>query len=469
MKITQALRDYLHAHGYKGVDGRSIYDAPEADVQRVAAMQLSTGLLSTEKLAELQKAAPSIPRGDPNRSPSPYDVLMEAAKHSGAGQVPQLGDDAVEEQRLDTKAAKLTAAQAANFGCFLKFTAHRAGVKQSPLTGEETRHLMESFKSERWCGQSGKDFSKAFAAHDAADLVLGGNYHAPARKDLLDDSISGGSEISPYYFDDLLVTYPQLNGELAPMVQVVNIARGSSVQGGALGNPSVVWGTAEGTAINAFDTTALVTDISASIKSVTCAVQVGRDFLEDAPMDVGAQLAQNIVEAFAAALDSVIANGDGTSQPQGFFNASGTVAVTAAVPNGPQVLGDYEGLMFGVGKQYRTPNMRTAFIANDTTYRRARGMPRGANDAQRINGMTYQDYMLMGAPFKIQNDIPNTKAAFVCLSRYRLWRRLGTRIEWHTQGQTLGLKNEALLIVRARYGGKLVDGNAAAICTQMAS
>jgi HK97 family phage major capsid protein len=74
--------------------------------------------------------------------------------------------------------------------------------------------------------------------------------------------------------------------------------------------------------------------------------------------------------------------------------------------------------------------------------------------------------MLFNRPVSIQNDIPNTKAAFVDLSKYRLYRRLGGETRFTAEGQTLGLKNTALMLFRGRFGGKLLDGSAmAAILT----
>ena len=60
----------------------------------------------------------------------------------------------------------------------------------------------------------------------------------------------------------------------------------------------------------------------------------------------------------------------------------------------------------------------------------------------------------------VENDVPNNWAAMCCLKRYRMWRRQGAESRWVTEGQTLALKNTAMLIVRGRFGGRLVDSNA---------
>ena len=46
-----------------------------------------------------------------------------------------------------------------------------------------------------------------------------------------------------------------------------------------------------------------------------------------------------------------------------------------------------------------------------------------------------------------------------------MYRRLGARFEWSKEGRTLMLSNEILLTMRARYAGRVTDGNAFALCT----
>ena len=56
--------------------------------------------------------------------------------------------------------------------------------------------------------------------------------------------------------------------------------------------------------------------------------------------------------------------------------------------------------------------------------------------------------------------VKNNVAAFGCLAKYRMYRRLGMSIQFETGGKTLALSNTALLIMRARFGGRVVDANA---------
>ena len=74
--------------------------------------------------------------------------------------------------------------------------------------------------------------------------------------------------------------------------------------------------------------------INTSIFTVTAAIEVGRDFLADTPADIGRILVELIGQRMAAELDDVVANGDGTTQPEGIFTAAGLGTATADNENG---------------------------------------------------------------------------------------------------------------------------------------
>ncbi len=123
--------------------------------------------------------------------------------------------------------------------------------------------------------------------------------------------------------------------------------------------------------------------------------------------------------------------------------------------------------MFTVPKQYRQLNLRPAFIANDVTYRRARGIPVGASDERRVFGMSHGDYKMFDHPFLINNSLGNNQVAFGCLAKYRFYRRQAQQVQFTSEGRELALKNQTLLVVRGRFGGKVMDANAFAFCDNM--
>lgn len=293
------------------------------------------------------------------------------------------------------------------------------------------------------------------------------------QKALLDDGgASGGLEVAPIQFDDAVITIPLLYGELFPKVNVVNITRGRRIEGATITNPTLAWGTGDGTEISLLNTASFVTAFDTTIHPITGAIEIGLDLISDSPVNIGATVAESYGRQLQHQLDKAISMGTGSGQPTGILVGSGTTAVSSTNgTSGPPTVGDYEGLLFGVAKEYKQgfSNGDCVFCANETTYSRARGIAVGSSDQRRVFGMTHEDYMLLGRPFAIEQNTANTKAFFANLKRYRLYRRLGLTVRTSTEGKETIRKNQLLMVVRARYGGQLEDGGAAAVMTDCQS
>ena len=280
-------------------------------------------------------------------------------------------------------------------------------------------------------------------------------------KAIIDDSTSGGLEAVPIEFDSALILKPLLNGELFPYVNIRNVSR-RRIEAAIVENPTLTWGTAEGTAISLFDTDSFITAFDNNIYTVTGAIELGEDFLSDSPTEIGRVVVNNYGEAFRKELDTVIANGNGTSQPEGIFNKSGVSAITPVGGNGTaQQIGDYEALMFGVGKEYldeagRGEGSRAVFLGTQTSYSRARGIPVGAADARRIFGMDEQTYKLFGFRYAINSSAGNAAIAFALLNRYRMYRRQGMEVVYvgNTDWQ-LARESKRGILVKGRFGGAM--------------
>lgn len=427
----------------------------EDDVKRIVADAL-------KEAGNVQTSA-----NDNGDKPTPADVFGAAAKGNNGGIKVKGASEQYSRVKSSGKHVKsgesmrdefgrevqtVSQAEFAKSGAFLKFLAGRSGIS-APLSDHERELLNECF-TDPWCGKSGSDW--------LSDIP---GSHVKA---LLNDSVSGGVEAVPAFFDSDLISFPLLTGELFPYVDLRPVPRGSTVQGASIGNPSVSWGVHEGTNIPLFDTASLIAEIGTTIYPVVCAIEVGRDFLADAAADVGRVLTENIGQALMAELDRIVPSGNGTSEPEGFLNASGVTVVNSENnTTGPATLGDYESLLFAVGKQYRNPSMRCAFVSNDVAYRRSRGIrvdPHAigttVNQTPVLGLDAINQYSTIGWPHRIQNDIANTKIAFGALAKYRMYRRQGVQLEWVTTGKELARANVALLIVRARFGGQVVDANA---------
>jgi HK97 family phage major capsid protein len=442
--ITKALKRYLVE---KGLAQESWSD--DALYIKAANDALDSGELNAEKAAELltQKSPADVFGGVRVKKPSErYNTTKSVAKHAKTG-LPVLNERGLEVETV----SQLETVKA---GVLLKKIASRSGLPVS-LNEHESTLLEEMFGADEWCGKMNGNYETGIAGNRV--------------KTLLNDSTSGGAEVVPIWFDDAVITFPLLHSELLPKVDLRDVPRGRNIETASIGNPTAVWGVPEGTSISPFDTASLVAAIDTTIHNVSVAVEVGRDFLSDAAADVGRILLEVIGQRMLSELDRVIVLGNGTTEPQGIFNASGLGDIgnpAGGAGAAPQV-DDYEALMFTVPKQYRQMNLRPAFFANDVTYRRARGIPVGASDERRVFGMTHGDYRMFDHPYVINNSIGNAYAGFGCLAKYRLYRRQAQQVQFTSEGRELALKNQTLLVVRGRFGGKVMDANAFSFCDNM--
>jgi HK97 family phage major capsid protein len=283
-------------------------------------------------------------------------------------------------------------------------------------------------------------------------------------KALIDDATSGGTEAAPIVFDDQVITTPLLNGELYPLVNVKPLDRGRRVEGVATGTVTSSWGGVDDTSIALFDTTSYISAFDTTIFRWEGSVRIGLDFLSDTPIDFGAHITAQYGQRLLEDLDDVIATGNGTTQPEGIVNKTGTTAVAWG---GTTSIGNYESLRFGVAKAEHSAAVKSSavFVGTETSYARARALNVGTTDARRLFGMDYDSYSIMERPYKINESMDNTDIFYAIMARYRMYRRKGLTVRTSTEGDTLMRRNEMLIICMARYGGQLERGGAAAVTT----
>jgi HK97 family phage major capsid protein len=291
------------------------------------------------------------------------------------------------------------------------------------------------------------------------------------RKAVLDDSTSGGLEAVPIEFDAAVILTPLLSGELFPLVSITNVSR-RRIEATKIGNPTMSWGTGEGTAIPLFDTDSFISAFDNSIYPITGAIELGLDFLADSPLAVGGIVVDNYGEVFKQEMDDVIATGNGTNRPEGLFTASGTTSVSATnTTTGPPTMGDYEGLMFAIPKEYMQragmpPNSRAVFIGTQTSYSRARGIKVNASsDERRLYGMDHMSYRLHDFRYAINGSLTNSQIGFFCMNYYRMYRRQGLEVVRVREDWNLARRNVEGIAIRARFGGALTQGSAGAKTT----
>ena len=349
--------------------------------------------------------------------------------------------------------------QKATIGAYGRLLATKLGLKSRPLSDYERALLAEAADKGEFCG-------------DVGGIYYDRDHPCPASmaKAVLDDSVSGGIEISPYYFDDAIITYPLLHGQLAPYVNMVDVPRGRRVKGGVINNPTMTWGTAEGTAITPFNTSALVGPLDTIIYPLTGAIEVGLDFEEDSSVNIGETMVELFGSRTANELDKVIAVGDGVTQPLGIFNTSGTSVVNSDNGvGGPVAIADLEKMIAAVPPQYRNDkSLRLRWLLSDTQYNRICSIQVNSADERRVFGTNnHGEYNLMNYPVSIGTTWPINQGALVAFAKFRMYRRLGLETRVETGGKQLALNNTKLVVCRARFGGRVVDGAAVAIMSDM--
>jgi HK97 family phage prohead protease len=345
----------------------------------------------------------------------------------------------------------------ARFGVFARHLARKSGISIERTSWDDDI-MADMIHTEKWNGEIGGQYT--------TDI-------APQRvKTLLDDvnPASGGDYINPFFFDEQLIVPALLTGEVFPFVELVNIPRASSVHTGVMAIPTVSWDTSEGTAGTEYSTGDMINLLTSSIQAVAMWIEIGLDFLADTPINLGAFLTRVLGERLAAELDRVVAIGSPSNgEPLGMFNTPGYTVVTDANGSaGPATVGDVEGLIFALAKQYRTKANAPRFLMNDAMYRKYRAIPTatGWNTRAFDFGLqNSQSYYLFEYPVSIQNDIPLGSVAFAAFNRYRMYRRLGLQMRWSLEGRNLMLSNTTLLSLRARYGGQQTLGATIAAMT----
>lgn len=330
-------------------------------------------------------------------------------------------------------------------GTFLKHSAKKSGMDVE-LTEWERTLWQEMIAEHEWASYGGEPTANKTFSGDRV-------------KALLDDSISGGLEIAPVAFDDSVVGAVLLTGELFPFIDRKPISRGRRVEGASVGHPTLVWGVGEGTEGGLQDFADYVAAINTTVYPCTCYCEIGRDFLSDSPVNVGQILIDRIAEAWAKECDDIVANGNGTTQPEGVMSASGTTGVTWGSATS---LANYESLLFAVAKQYRkAQGNRFMFCGNETSYMRMRAIPVGTADARRIFGMSHESYECFPPRrFAINEDLSNSELFAGDMGRYRWYERLGLSTQWSTEGKSLLRSNTALLACRMRAGAQVMIGEA---------
>lgn len=287
---------------------------------------------------------------------------------------------------------------------------------------------------------------------------------------ILDSNTSGGSYAVPQFFDYDLILLPILGNELAPLCNIVDVPKGDAATGYTMDNFAFTSGSTEGTAITLATTTSYIGQHNTTFYRAAVGVEIGLNWLEDAAPNILDNIIARIQAKAAEWADEQVAFGDGTTEPQGIMNASGTIDVTLNTPTtGPYVISDVLNLLFGVSKAYRNnhPRQRAAFGMTDVTYKKLRSIATGVTgDTRLIFGEDIEGYTLFGHRASIiGTGLTNDDLFFCQAGGYRLYRRQPVRIRRIMDGVTLFKTNTMVAGADMRWGGQLDRGGYAAVAT----
>lgn len=389
-----------------------------------------------------------------------YPMMTKAGKqHSMAGR-PMMSF--TEQGRAIDEPSQRSKAVAGAWAKFLCATAWKGGSRTfgfQSLSDHDKSLIYHALENMEWSGASD--------GGNEADIKRR-RLLPHEQKALIDDSTSGGLEAAPIVFDDQVIMAPLLYGELFPLVTTRPLTRGRRVEGISVGQVAGGWGGVDDTAVTLFNTASYVSAFNTTIYRWEGAIRIGLDFLSDTPIDFGQIVTQQYGEALLNDLDDAIATGNGTTGPEGVMTKSGTTSVAWG---GATSIGNYESMLTGIAKAELRPNVMSSVVfgGTQTSYYRAKAIPIGATDNRRLFGeggmgtQGYQNWSLMGYPFKINTSMANTQVFFAILAKYRMYLREGLTIRTSKEGDTLLRSNELLMVAMARYGGQLERGACATV------
>lgn len=396
----------------------------------------------------------NVKRASANYDSTKQRLVYPSANVPGKAPHPKAGQDVTYQGSAMYKSSDLERAQ---FGAWMKWQVQRETRGLVRMSDHESDLFRELVESEKWVGDA--DFGSG-----PEYIGEGKQLNDFQKKTLLSDSTSGGEYLVPYFYDLDLVTYPLLNGELFPFVDLHDLTTSDTVETPTLDNMSLAWGPAEGDSpvIALQTTTSLAAWISSKVFAVTGAITIGRDFLTDSPIKLYDKITAEYQKRLLNVLDSGIAAGDGSTAILGIFNTSSTHTYTAANNTaGPVKMADVTGMIEALPKEYRPKNTTVLWLSLDSLYWKIKEVQVNSStgDQRLVLGYDPENYTLLGRPYKITNsaDVAGSQLAFFRPDLYRMWRRKGAQFEMTDAGKTLRLANELLITMRSRWAGQIVD------------
>ena len=190
------------------------------------------------------------------------------------------------------------------------------------------------------------------------------------------------------------------------------------------------------------------THLAWTVRNMSAITYLSRELVSDANPGIVETITALFSEAVAAERDKMIALGNGSSQPEGIYSASGVAGVAV---NGALTYAKLVELKFALKRKYH----RTArWVFNST-------------NLQRITGLTDDNHLpifrdalvagetprILGKEYSVQDDLPSAVIFFGDLSQYLWFDRERMVIESTTTGGDTFKKHQVAVKLVERCDG----------------
>lgn len=387
--------------------------------------------------------------------------------------MPELGVQAGQAVNLNGNFKTQTELEKACIGTWIKYNVLRRSNRKydetwSNLDAKLFDYMMKNMK---FTGVIGAKVASEHADGSVKDIeggliVIDRKLNEFEVKTLINDTSpgSGGAFAVPTAFDDAIVLYPLLYGQVAPYVNMIDV-RSSRIQGATMQRPTFTSGVQDGTGVAPFDTAGFIGSFDTGVFNAMGNFTIGNHLQDDSPIPLAETVTRMFGEAAQAYYDRVFAYGNGVTEAQGMLRAPGLTQVNSASGiAGPFTVNDFIALEFAVPKAFRQEaGAKLFYLGNDTSYRNVQFVQRGTDDQMRVWGTDFQSYVLNGKPYAIQENIPDGMTGYFNGMRYRAYRRQGFQIRVDNSGYNLVTRNETLISASFRLGGRLDHASAGAV------
>ncbi len=344
----------------------------------------------------------------------------------------------------DEQFNQLLANMAAEVEPLLKEKAN-AAVKELGLSAVDRRHGMYPGIADD------EDLPAAERSYRFFRAVLGGDLLGI--KALSEGTASAGGYLVPDGFRaEIIARLPDL-AELAPYVRTVPVRTDTGNIPSLATDISITWRAGGASSENLVfgESDPVLGSIAWNLKRADAITKMSRELVADAQPSIIEFVTRLFREAIAAERDRTIAVGDGSSEPQGLYSASGLGSVSVAGSIGFAKLVEIEQTL---KRKYRT---RGRWIMNGTNLRRIYSLTDDNSQPLFVRDLVggVPESRILGYPVSQQDDLPDHTLFFGDLSYYLWFDREEMGIESTTVGGDAFEKHQTWVKVWERVDGKV--------------